>query len=169
MSKADDARHWANMLVEMAENVRDSVAEGDFDDVAGPMSASHEVCNIAPRLAAVIEEAASEEEGGDESGELIEQPVVVRALLGSNVFYFTHRKQLANGRGEKMYGYRTDVTDAANHLVEQEIIKFLDYCYETYGVELLRLDDPKAGGYSGLGDEAGHEYLNETIAEWRQS
>lgn len=167
MSRAEDAQHWSEMAFEMADNLRDRVESGEYEEAAGPFSASHELCDIASKLAAALDEASGEQEGQDESGALVEKPAVVEGILGKRFFYFTHHKELANGKGAKMYGYRTDVTEAVSALIEREIVRFIDYCAETYGVDLWHITDD--GGILGLDEKTGHEYLNTLIQEWRAS
>jgi hypothetical protein len=103
--------------------------------------------------------------------ETVKKPMVTKSILTNSFFYFTrHRK--VNDRAIEIVGHKTDVTESVTHLVEQEILLFLDYVKEKYDLD-LRVPKAAVGEdgqkyIHGVKEATGYEYLNELVAEYRE-
>lgn len=107
----------------------------------------------------------------------INKPMVSKSVAVGNYFYFTRHKSVRddndNETAVEVVGKKTDVSDSVGPLVEQEIIEFLRYAYNEYGLELLdpapvTEDDGQKYLY-GVKNKAGYETVNELVSEWRHA
>ena len=102
---------------------------------------------------------------------VVGRPRVSKSIVTNSYFYSTRHREL-NDKAIEIVGKKTDVTDSVGPLVEGEILAFLTYAQETYGLGLWDPDpvvEEDGQKYiHGVAEKTGHDTLNALVAEWRE-
>ncbi len=84
------------------------------------------------------------------------EPRVAKSPTTNSYFYFTRHREVSE-KAIAIVGNKTDVTDSVEALVEEEILSFLQWVKDAYGLDLR---NPEA--------REGYRHLNDLVAEWRR-
>lgn len=102
----------------------------------------------------------------------IRKPMVAKSPLTNSYYFFRQHRTSEDGKSILAVGRKDDVTESVSHVVERDIIGFLKYAKERYGLELydpnpVTEEDGSKWTY-GVPEKTGHGVMEDFIAEWRE-